>query len=130
LNVERPVIRSDGLCKRDYIHAEDGVGAYLLLAEQLAGRPELRGSAFNFSNEEPTTVLEMVQRITRLMGSTLEPEVRNEATHEIRHQYLNAARARQELGWRPLYSLDRGLESTIQWYREALTENGRGARAA
>lgn len=117
---ERPVVRSDGQYVRDYFYAEDGAAAYTLLAEQLAARPDLRGHAFNFSNESQVTVLELVQRITTLMESPLAPEIRNEVTHEIRRQYLSAAKAREMLGWRPLFSLDDGLQRTIAWYREAL----------
>jgi CDP-glucose 4,6-dehydratase len=118
---ERPVIRSDGQFVRDYFYVEDGAAAYMLLAEQLFGRPELRGKAFNFSNEIQVTVLELVQRILCLMKSTLEPDVRNEASNEIRHQYLNASRARQMLRWAPLFTLEQGLEHTAAWYREYLT---------
>jgi CDP-glucose 4,6-dehydratase len=117
---ERPVIRSDGQFIRDYFYVEDGAAAYMLLAEQLFARPELRGKAFNFSNEIQVTVLELVQRILCLMKSTLEPDVRNEASNEIRHQYLNASRARQMLRWAPLFTLEQGLEHTAAWYREYL----------
>ena len=117
---ERPAIRSDGHFVRDYFYVEDGAAAYMLLAEQLYARPELRGMAFNFSNEIQVTVLDLVKRILCAMHSTLEPDVRNEASNEIRHQYLSAARARTLLGWAPLFSLDQGLERTIAWYREYL----------
>jgi CDP-glucose 4,6-dehydratase len=118
---ERPVIRSDGQYVRDYFYVEDGAAAYMLLAEQLFARPELRGMAFNFSNEIQVTVLELVQRILDGMKSTLEPDVRNEANNEIRHQYLSAERARQMLNWSPLFALDQGLERTVAWYREYLS---------
>jgi CDP-glucose 4,6-dehydratase len=117
---ERPVIRSDGQYVRDYFYVDDGAAAYMLLAEALAERPELRGQAFNFSNEEQITVIDLVRRILELMGSDLEPEIRNEATNEIRRQYLSAAKARRELDWRPLYSLDEGMRRTIEWYEEFL----------
>ena len=122
LKGERPVIRSDGSFVRDYFYVEDGVGAYLHLAEQLAARPELRGEAFNFSNEIQVTVLELVERMRKLMDSDLQPDVRNEANNEIRHQYLTAAKARQLLQWSPLFDLDTGLARTIQWYRNFLAE--------
>lgn len=117
---QRPVIRSDGKFIRDYFYVEDGAAAYTLLAESLAERPELRGQAFNFSNEIQINVLELVEKILKLMGSSLEPDIRNEATHEIRHQYLSAAKARRELLWQPLFTLDEGLERTIKWYRDFL----------
>jgi CDP-glucose 4,6-dehydratase len=58
----------------------------------------LRGQAFNFSNEERTTVLDIVSRIVRLMGSNLEPEVRGQPSTEIREQLLSAEKARRLLG--------------------------------
>lgn len=65
---QRPIIRSDGNYVRDYFYVEDGAAAYMLLAEQLALRPELRGEAFNFSNEIQVTVIQIVQKILDLMG--------------------------------------------------------------
>lgn len=117
LRGQRPVIRSDGHYIRDYFYVEDGAAAYMLLAERLAQNPALRGEAFNFSNELQITVLELTQRILNLMGSSATPEIHNEATNEIRHQYLSAAKARRVLGWQPLFSLEEGLQRTIEWYR-------------
>jgi CDP-glucose 4,6-dehydratase len=117
LRGQRPIIRSDGTFIRDYFYVEDGAIAYMLLAEKLAGDPALKGRAFNFSNEIQITVRELVDRILRQMESTLEPEVRNEASHEIVHQYLSAAAARRDLGWEPSFTLEGGLVRTIDWYR-------------
>jgi CDP-glucose 4,6-dehydratase len=120
LRGQRPIIRSDGKYVRDYFYVEDGAAAYILLAERLAACPDLRGEAFNFSNEIQVTVSDLARRILDQMGSPLEPDIRNEATHEIRHQYLSAEKARRMLGWRPMFSLDEGLRRTIDWYRSFL----------
>ena len=116
LRGERPVIRSDGQHIRDYFYVEDGAAAYLMLAEKLAANPDLRGEAFNFSNEEHLTVLQLAEKILGLMGSHLTPDVRDEASNEIRHQSLSAAKARETLGWRPLFTLEEGLRKTVPWY--------------
>ncbi len=121
LRGERPLIRTDGLFVRDYFHADDGAAAYLLLAETLARRPELRGEAFNFSYEMPLTSLDLVRRILTLMGSDLDPDVLGEPADEIRAQILSAEKARRVLGWTPLHSLDDSLRMTIDWYREHLS---------
>jgi CDP-glucose 4,6-dehydratase len=120
LRGQRPVIRSDGRFVRDYFYAEDGATANVVLAEALAQNPDLRGEAFNFSNEIQVTVLELVERLLALMGSDLKADVRNEAVNEIQHQYLSAEKARRVLDWRPLYTLDEGLRRTIDWYKTFL----------
>jgi CDP-glucose 4,6-dehydratase len=121
LRGQSPVIRSDGNYIRDYFYVEDGAAAYMLLAEQLAANRELSGHAFNFSNELQVTVLQLVDRILKAMGSDLKPDIRNEASHEIRNQHLSAAKARDVLGWKPLFDLDNALARTVDWYREFLT---------
>jgi CDP-glucose 4,6-dehydratase len=116
LRGERPVIRSDGRYTRDYLYVEDGARAYLTLAEQMAATPALAGEVFNFSYEQRMTVLELVARLLDVMGSRLEPDVRNEASHEIRDQYLDAAKARRMLGWTPGFTVEAGLRETVDWY--------------
>ncbi|MDX1393715.1 MAG: GDP-mannose 4,6-dehydratase [Gemmatimonadota bacterium] len=115
LRGERPVIRSDGEYVRDYFYVRDAVGSYLRLAERLPD--EFTGEAFNFGNERPLSVIEMVRMILEIMDRTdLEPIIRNEASAEIRAQYLDCTRARERLGWTPSYDLEAGLRETIDWY--------------
>ena len=118
LRGQAPIIRSDGKFIRDYFYVEDGANAYMVLAEQMAGKPELKGEAFNFSNELQVSVLNLVEKILKLMKSDLQPVILNEASNEIRHQYLSAAKARKKLDWKPLFTLDEGLDKTIEWYQE------------
>jgi CDP-glucose 4,6-dehydratase len=122
LRNERPIIRSDGQYIRDYFYVEDGAAAYMLLAERLTADRRLRGMAFNFSNEIQITVLQLVEKILCKMNSKLKPEIKNEASNEVRHQYLSAERARQMLNWAPEFTLDEGLDRTIAWYREFLAQ--------
>ena len=118
LRGQPPIIRSDGQYVRDYFYIEDAAAAYILLAEKLAQNTNLCGEAFNFSNEMPVSVIELVERILQLMKSDLKPVIRNEATNEIRQQYLSAAKARELLGWQSIFTLDEGLKRTISWYEE------------
>lgn len=118
-----PVIRSDGTFVRDYFYSVDGAASYMLLAECLAADRSLAGHAFNFSNEKPVTVTEMAGTILRLMDSDLRLDIRNEASNEIRRQYLDASKARRLLGWTPLFALEQALVLTIRWYRDFFSEN-------
>lgn len=116
LNGEAPEIRSDGTFIRDYFYIEDAVEAYLLLAEKME-ELNLAGEAFNFSNEIQLTVLELVEKILKAMDSDLKPKVLNQGSHEIKHQYLSAEKARKLLNWMPAHTIDEGLEKTIEWYK-------------
>ena len=121
LKSERPIIRSDGTFVRDYFFVRDAVDAYLTLAERLH-EPRFHGEAFNFGTEQPMSVVEVVALLTRLMNrADLEPVIQNQATHEIPKQYLDCAKARRLLAWKPKRTLEQGLRETIEWYRKALS---------
>lgn len=113
---QRPVIRSDGTLRRDYVYIQEAVNAYVTLAEHMLEGRGL-GESYNFSNNQPMRVREVVDLIARAMGrSDLEPLVLNEAVNEIPDQYLDAAKARRTLGWTPVYTFEQGLAETIAWY--------------
>lgn len=122
LRGETPVLRSDGSPVRDWLYIEDAVGAYIELAEQLEADASLSGEAFNFSTEEPRSVLEITETILDLVDADLEPQIQDEAESEIDRQHLDASKARKRLGWEPKYSLRAGLTETLDWYRQYLEE--------
>lgn len=114
------VIRSDGKFTRDYIYVKDIISGYLLLARKMA-EPKLHGQAFNFSDEFPISVLDLVKLISRLAGQAKSDyKITNQAKYEIRHQYLCADKAKRILKWEPVYSLEEGLKQTLKWYQDYL----------
>ncbi len=114
---EPPLIRSDGTLRRDYFYVRDAVEAYMTLAERIDDGG-CAGEAFNFSLEQPLTVLEMTGRILTAMDRQgLTPIIQGLASGEIREQYLSADKARRLLGWEPRYSLGEALRETVEWYR-------------
>jgi CDP-glucose 4,6-dehydratase len=120
LQGETPVIRSDGQFVRDYFYVRDAVEAYLCLAERLPDS-DCVGQAFNFATERPLSVLEVVQHILQLLGREgLEPRILNEASHEIREQYLDCSKAQRVLDWQARYGVEDALRETIEWYRQEL----------
>lgn len=121
LRHERPIIRSDGKFIRDYIYVRDVVDAYLLLAERMDEK-SLHGEAFNFGLEKPISVIDLTNEILELMDATeLEPEILNQASNEIREQWLSSDKARQRLNWKPEFGLTEGLRETIAWYQKTQT---------
>ncbi len=115
---ERPIIRSDGSPVRDYIYVKDAVNAYIILARAL-DREELWGQTFNFSNEQPITVLKLVKKIIIISGkNNILPKIigKGRQKGEIHNQYLSSKKARKYLNWKINYSISEGLRETINWY--------------
>jgi CDP-glucose 4,6-dehydratase len=110
------VLRSDGTFVRDYVYVKDIALAYLLLAQKMAAKPRLCGEAFNFSDEIPLSVKAIVKAVYSAAGAMPRLKILDRAKFEIKDQYLESAKARKLLGWKPRYSLQDALQETLGWY--------------
>lgn len=120
LQGERPVIRSDGSFRRDYLYVADAVRGYLMLAEKLT-EPGVRGEPFNIGSGRGVPALEVVRTIVALSGrQDLEPIILNEVKNEILDEYLSPEKAKRAIGWRPQYTLAGGLRESMDWYKTYL----------
>ncbi len=129
LQGDQPIIRSDGTFIRDYFYVRDAVAAYLRAAEQLEDL-QLAGEAFNFGNETPLSVVEIVEHILALMDRTdLSPVILNQASNEIPRQYLDCSKARARLRWEPTFSIEDGLRECIDWYTAHLDSRSSAGRS-
>ena len=118
LRGEQPVLRSDGTFLRDYLHVDDVVDAYLVLAEAL-DTEGIAGQAFNFSDESPLSVMQIYEAVCQAVGAAgTEPLVLGTAVGEIKDQYLSSAKAKDVLGWEAKLGLRDGLDRTVGWYRD------------
>jgi CDP-glucose 4,6-dehydratase len=117
------VIRSDGKFVRDFLYVKDAADSYLTLGQRLAEDESISGEAFNFSLGLRFTVLDIVSMVLKIMGRTdLEPVIQNDASSEIREQYLDTAKARERLGWLPKYGMEEALQETVAWYEPELQD--------
>ncbi len=114
---EEPIIRSDGTPERDYMFIKDAVDAYIILAENL-DRKEVRGEAFNFGTSKPISVIDLYNKIIKLMERNVKPKILGEAKNEIDRQYLSIEKAKRILKWQPKFTIDQGLKETIEWYKK------------
>ncbi|MDP2709964.1 MAG: NAD-dependent epimerase/dehydratase family protein [Solirubrobacteraceae bacterium] len=104
---ERPRIYGDGTQTRDYVYVGDLVGALMR-----AGDTRDAG-VINIGTEEETSVLELVRLLAALHGpGAPEPEFAPSRLGEIDRSCLDAARARELLGWRAGTSIGEGLRLT------------------
>jgi UDP-glucose 4-epimerase len=104
----KPTVFGDGLQTRDYVYVGDVVSANLAAADSDAG------GAFNIGLGVETTVLDIVEVLARLGDrADFQAEHAPERPGEVMHIALDAARARDELGWEPKVQLEEGLERTL-----------------
>ena len=114
------MIRSNGKFLRDYVYVEDAVDAYLTMAVSI-DRQDVNGEAFNFSREEPLTVMDIYTEVCNAtLGKYVEPKVLDVAKNEIIDQHLSSTKARSILAWESKYDLQVGLKNTVDWYRKYL----------
>jgi CDP-glucose 4,6-dehydratase len=120
LDGRRPQIRSDGSPERDFLYVEDAVSAYLAVESAVGAGGPAAGEAFNAGGERPYPVFEVLDLITEISGSGLDPEylgIGNPAG-EIDRQYVDSAKLRELTGWEPAVGLRDGLIRTLDWYRD------------
>jgi dTDP-glucose 4,6-dehydratase len=112
---DEPVpVYGDGLNVRDWIHVEDHCAAVFDVLMQ--GRA---GEIYNIGAENERTNLELVRAILSHLEKSEEliKFVPDRPGHDRRYA-IDSSKIRNEIGWKPLHSLERGLSETIEWYRQ------------
>jgi len=120
LDGRRPQIRSDGSPERDFLYVEDAVSAYLAVEHAVGAGGPAAGEAFNAGGERPYRVSEVLDLITEVSGSGLQPEYLGlgNPAGEIDRQYVDSAKLRDLTGWEPAVGLRDGVIRTLDWYRD------------
>jgi UDP-glucose 4-epimerase len=108
----RPIeVWGDGSVVRDYIHVSDVVSALLS-----AGARDLSGT-FNIGSGVGHSVNEILDIVRRQMGRVVEVRYLPQRKFDVERIYLDISRARAELRWQPLLSLEAGCALYWQDFR-------------
>jgi len=108
-------IRSDGTPVRDYVYVKDVADGYLLLMENLE---KVKGEAFNFSTGYNFSVLDLIEKISKVIEKECKYKIINDQINEIPAQSLNYEKASKILRWKPNYTFDEGIKETFEWYKQ------------
>ncbi len=111
----RPLpVYGDGLNVRDWIHVEDHCRALELVLEK--GKP---GEIYNVGGEAERTNLEITKHILQIIEKpeSLMHYVTDRPGHDRRYA-IDFSKIEKEIGWKPLYSLEEGLQQTVRWYMD------------
>ena len=108
------VINGDGEQERDYVYVGDCARANLLALTK-AGEAGI----YNLGCGAGTTVNQIFNHLKAITGYPLEAVHGPAKLGETRKIYLDASKARRELGWQPEVSLEDGLRNTVQYFKRA-----------
>jgi UDP-glucose 4-epimerase len=115
---QAPQIHGDGQQTRDFTYVDDAVDATLVALLSV----KAEGMVFNIGTGKETTISELVDILSRLMGSTARPEhIDRRDIDNIRRRVLSIELIRTRLRWQPQVGLEEGLKRTIEWFREKQT---------
>lgn len=107
-------IRSDGKFIRDYVYVKDVVDGYILLMENI---DKVKGEAFNFSTGYNFTVLELIMKISVILGQECKFNILNNQNNEIPSQSLDFSKIQRILNWESQYTFEEGVKETFDWYK-------------
>ncbi|HYC02719.1 MAG TPA: CDP-glucose 4,6-dehydratase [Azospirillaceae bacterium] len=116
----RPVTLRNPNAVRPWQHVLEPLSGYLLLAERMAAEGQAFATGWNFgpADEDAQRVVTVARRLGELWGEGARVDVATDADlHEAQSLRLDCTKAKLELGWRPILSLDEALAWTSQWYR-------------
>lgn len=105
-------IYGDGQNIRDWLHVKDHCAAIDLVIHK--GRP---GEVYNIGGHNERTNNEIVHLIVEKFGVSkdLIKYVADRPGHDRRYA-IDPTKIMTELGWKPQYTFEEGIEETIQWY--------------
>jgi len=103
---------------RPWQHVLEPVYGMLLLAQKMFGSTKFSG-AWNFGpiSEMDVTVKEIVDKVIELWGKGKYKVESSSAKEEAHFLRLDISKAKRELGWFPIYSIDKALKVTVEWYK-------------
>ena len=98
---------------RDWIYVEDHCEAIY----EVFNRGKV-GEKYNIGGECEVKNIDLIKKLLELLGGSedLIEYVNDRPGHDLRYSIDNA-KIRTELGWVPKYTLEQGLEKTIDWYK-------------
>ena len=110
----RPVIFGDGTQTMDLVHVRDIARANLLAAESPA-----TDIVCNVASGRETSLNGLARALSRVMGSSLEPEYGPERkVNPVPKRQADTRQARELIGFEAEIDLEAGLSELVEWWRQ------------
>ncbi|NOZ28198.1 MAG: SDR family oxidoreductase [Chloroflexi bacterium] len=110
LQGKQPTINGTGEQQRDFVYVGDIARANVIALEQGEG-------IYNIGSGVPTDVNTIFAELKEIIGYPGEARYGPPKLGEVFRIYLDASKAREELGWEPTVPLREGLTRTVEFFR-------------
>jgi UDP-glucose 4-epimerase len=120
----------DGQQTRDYVFVSDVVEAVVRAAtRELPAAEAVDTRSFNVGTGVGTAVLRIAEVLKQASGRDAPLEFAPHRPGEQQESFIDIGKAKRELGWTPVVSLEEGLRRSFEWFAErhaaALATSGR-----
>ena len=116
LSGKQPIIYGDGEQSRDFVFVGDVARANLLAATT----PGVSGCTFNIGRGERTSLLELLTKLSDILGKQIDPIHEPARVGDIRDSLADINQARSALGFEPQVSIYDGLAQSVDYYRSVI----------
>jgi len=123
LKNEKPTILGKGEQTRDFLYVDDAVLAAVKTLKASPGsiypvRNSISNGVYNVGTNQEITINHLFKILSSKFQKRIKPSFSSSPPGEIIKSRVDFGRIKKELGWKPQYSLDQGLEKTIKWFTE------------
>ena len=112
LNQKKPVIFGDGNQTRDFLYIQDAISAAIKSIKAFSG------AVYNIGTDREITINNLLKLLSQKLNKKVKPIFRPLRQGEIVKSRVDFSKAKRELKWSPKYNLDKGLEKTVNWFKD------------
>lgn len=107
---------ADGSAERDYTHVFDIATAHLAALNYLDDKGV--SNTFNLGQASPNSVMQVIEAFERVTGEKVKWELVDRRAGDPPKTYADITKAKNELGWAPIYGLDEIIEHAFAWEKK------------
>ena len=105
-------VYGDGSQERDFTYIDD------IARGSIAALKPLGFEVINLGSDRPVKLNRVIQLIEQSLGKKAQIEFQPRHPADVPATWADISRAKELLGWRPLVSIEEGIQRTVEWYLE------------
>jgi len=114
LRKESPPIYGNGKQSRDFTYVDNVVEGTI----KASTAPNVSGEAFNIALGEEHTVLDLLDEINKILGTSVKPTFKPPRPGDVKRTLSDSSKARTLLQWDGKIGFAEGLRRTVAWFKE------------